>query len=93
MSSVGNNAIQQFRALIKRIQLIEEDIASLNTDKKEIYAEAKGCGFDKKILRKVVIRLSRERSDVLEEDEMIEMYEGMIRSMNAIDREKDPLDL
>ncbi len=49
----------RLRSIVERIERIEEEIRSLNDDKKDVYAEAKGEGFDVKILREVV-KLRRE---------------------------------
>ena len=54
MSEPGGVAGDQLRALVERIEHVEEEIKALTEDKKDIYAEAKGQGFDIKILREVV---------------------------------------
>jgi len=54
MSGPGGVAGDQLRALVERIEHVEEEIKALTEDKKDIYAEAKGQGFDIKILREVV---------------------------------------
>lgn len=47
-------AKDQLRAFIERIERMEEERKAIGADIKEIYAEAKGNGFDTKILRKIV---------------------------------------
>src|SRR3954464_9897605 len=54
MSGPGGVAGDQLRALVERIEHVEEEIKALTEDKKDIYAEAKGQGFDIKTLREVV---------------------------------------
>ena len=54
MSQPGDVAGDQLRAFVERIERIEEEIKGLTEDKKDIYAEAKGNGFDVKILREVI---------------------------------------
>ena len=49
----------QLRSIVERIEHLEEEIRSLNDDKKDVYAEAKGAAFDVTIIREVV-RLRRE---------------------------------
>ncbi len=44
----------QLRAIVERIEHVEEEIRELNEAKKEIYLEAKSNGFDVKVLREVV---------------------------------------
>ncbi len=70
----------QLCGYVSRIERLEESIAEFNDDKKEIYGEAKSVGFDVKTLKKVIQRRRKARSDVQEEDEMLELYEGIIRS-------------
>ena len=51
MSGPGGVAGDQLRAFVDRIEHVDEEIKALTEDKKDIYAEAKGQGFDVKILR------------------------------------------
>jgi uncharacterized protein (UPF0335 family) len=74
MSKKGGVAGDQLRALVERIEQIEDDIKALNEDKKEIYAEAKSQGFDVKILREV-IRLRKQDQDERDEKQtLLEIY-------------------
>lgn len=60
----------QLRAIVERIERIDEEIRELNEGKKEIYLEAKGNGFDVKILREVV----RVRKQDQKEDSLLDLY-------------------
>jgi uncharacterized protein (UPF0335 family) len=51
MSGPGGVAGDRLRAFVERIERLEEEIKQLSDDKKDVYAEAKGDGFDVKILR------------------------------------------
>jgi len=74
MSRPGGVAGDQLRAFVERIERIEEDIKALNDDKKDIYAEAKGNGFDVKVLREV-IRLRKQDQDERDEHQsLLEVY-------------------
>jgi uncharacterized protein (UPF0335 family) len=74
MSKKGGVAGDQLRAFVERIERIEEDIKALNDDRKEVYAEAKGDGFDVKILREV-IRLRKQDQDERDEHQsLLEVY-------------------
>ena len=59
MSRPGDIAGDQLRAVVERIETIDEEIKELTEAKKEIYLEAKGNGFDVKILREVIRVRSR----------------------------------
>lgn len=67
-------AADQLRAFIERIERIEEEIAGLNGDKRDIYAEAKGNGFDAKVLKKVVAIRRRDQAERQEEAAILELY-------------------
>lgn len=54
MSDPGGVAGDQLRAFVERIERLEEEKKVISDDIKDVYAEAKGNGFDVKILRKVV---------------------------------------
>lgn len=62
------------RAFVERIERMEEEIKALNEDKRDIYAEAKGTGFDVKILKKVVALRRLDRDKRREEEEILDLY-------------------
>jgi len=84
-NALGGNSADQLRAYVRRIEVIEEEIVALNSDKSEIYAEVKAVGFCKKTLRKVVVRRRRERADLEEEDTILDLYEQIIANTTVID--------
>lgn len=69
-----NFAKDQLRAFIERIERLEEEKAALLGDIKEVYAEAKGNGFDTKIMRQVVRIRKLDKSDREEQDALIDLY-------------------
>ena len=74
MSGPGGIAGDRLRAFVERIERIEEDIKGLNEDKKDVFAEAKGEGFDVKILKEV-IRLRKQDEDERDEREsLLDVY-------------------
>jgi uncharacterized protein (UPF0335 family) len=66
----GTLAREHLRAYIERIERLEEEKASLMEDIREVYAEAKGTGFDPKIMRQVV-RIRRMEPDQRQEQEYV----------------------
>ncbi len=74
MADTGGIAQDQLRSIVARIERLEEEKSVLATDIKEVYAEAKGNGFDIKILRKIVRLRKQEQSERLEEEEITELY-------------------
>ena len=74
MSRKGGVAGDQLRAFVERIERIEEDIKALNEDKKQVYAEAKGEGFDVKILREVIKLRKQDQDELDEKQSLLEIY-------------------
>ena len=64
------SAKDQLRTIVSRIERLEEEKAALSADLKEVYAEAKGNGFDVKALRKL-ISLRKQDDNKRREEEMI----------------------
>jgi uncharacterized protein (UPF0335 family) len=64
----------QLKTIIERIERLEEDKAGVMADLKEVYAEAKGNGFDVKILRKVVRLRKQDKAKRDEEEALVDLY-------------------
>lgn len=64
----------QLRAIIERIEAIEAERSSLAADVKEIFAEARGNGFDAKIIRKIVAMRKLDADKRREEAEILKIY-------------------
>ena len=71
-------AADRLRSFVERVERLEEEINAMNSDKREVYAEAKGEGFDVKTLKKVVARRRMDRADKQESDQLLELYESAI---------------
>ncbi len=70
----------RLRSIVERIEHLEEEIRSLNDDKKDVYAEAKSAGFDVKIVREVV-RLRRE--DPKDRDERGSLLDAYLHAIET----------
>jgi len=70
----SNFAEGQLKALVERIERLEEEKKTIAADIKEVYAEAKGNGFDIKILRKVISLRKKDPSDRMEEEALLDVY-------------------
>jgi uncharacterized protein (UPF0335 family) len=62
------------RAFIERIEQLEEEKKALADDIKDVYAEAKGAGFDVKILRKIIVLRRQDRDSRREEEAILDLY-------------------
>jgi uncharacterized protein (UPF0335 family) len=72
--TLSSTAQGKLKSLVERIERLEEDKAAVSNDLKEVYAEAKGEGFDTKILRKVVRLRKADVAKRQEEEALIELY-------------------
>ena len=64
----------QIKALVERIEKLEEEKAAIAEDIKEVYAEAKGNGFDPKIIKKVIARRKQDAQKRAEEQAVLATY-------------------
>ena len=76
--SESNIAGEKLMSLIQRIERLEEDRSNIGADIREIYREAKGIGFEPKIIRQLVKMRKMEASDRQEEEALIESYKAAI---------------
>lgn len=67
-------AKDQLKSFIERIEKLEEEKAALATDIREVYAEAKGTGFDVKIMRQIVRLRKLDKADYQEQEAILELY-------------------
>ncbi len=79
-NSVSVNGIvgKDLLSIIERIERIEEDRAGLGDDIATIFAEAKGRGFDVKIIRMIIRRRKREKDELDEEQTLLDIYMSAI---------------
>ncbi|HWY15929.1 MAG TPA: DUF2312 domain-containing protein [Rhizomicrobium sp.] len=69
-----NFAKDQLKSLVERIERLEEEKAALTADIREVYSEAKGHGFDTKIMRQVVRLRRLDRADRQEQEAILDLY-------------------
>ncbi|MBL8549346.1 MAG: DUF2312 domain-containing protein [Hyphomonadaceae bacterium] len=67
-------AQQKLKALVTRIETLEQEKAGIAADIKEIYAEAKGVGYDVKVLRKVIARRKQDPRQRAEFEQIMDLY-------------------
>lgn len=72
--SKTNATAQQLKSIIERVERLEEERRGLGADVREIYAEAKGNGFDPKILRQIIRLRRMAEADRREQEELLETY-------------------
>ena len=74
MSDVGGIARDRLRTIVERIERLEEEKTALSADIREVYSEAKGTGFDVKVIRHIVRLRKMDSSDRNEMEEVIDVY-------------------
>jgi uncharacterized protein (UPF0335 family) len=90
MDAVGAIAGDQLRTIVERIENVEEEIKELAEAKKEIYLEAKGNGFDVKILREVIRLRKQDPDERDEQDSLIDVYLRAIKEGSPVTGKKLP---
>lgn len=74
MSYVGGVSADQLKTIIERIERLEQEKAAISEDIKDVYAEARGNGYDTKTLRTVVKLRKMDTDDRQEQEEMLDLY-------------------
>ena len=64
----------RLRTIIERLERLEEDKQAVMTDMKEVFAEAKGEGYDVKVLRKVLLVRKQDKAKRQEEEAIMYLY-------------------
>ena len=71
-------AKDHLKSLVERIERLEEEKAALAADIREVYSEAKGQGFDTKIMRQVVRLRRLDRAERQEQEAILDLYLGAL---------------
>ncbi|WP_305970424.1 MULTISPECIES: DUF2312 domain-containing protein [unclassified Mameliella] len=71
-------AAGELKQFIERYERLEEEKREIGEQQKELMAEAKGRGYDTKVMRKVIALRKREADDIAEEEAVLEMYKAAL---------------
>jgi uncharacterized protein (UPF0335 family) len=71
-------AAGQLRAFIERIERLEEEKKTIADDIKEVFAEAKGTGFDTKAIRTIVRLRKKDQAEREEEESILDLYKAAL---------------
>ena len=71
---LNGTAQTQLKSIIERVERLEQEKAEIAEQIKEVFAEAKGNGFDVKVLRKVIRLRKQDRAKRQEEEAILELY-------------------
>ncbi len=75
---VGGVAGQRLVSFIERVERLEEEKSALMEDIKEVYAEAKGVGFDVKTIRKIVALRKMDTEKRRESEDLLDLYKSAV---------------
>jgi uncharacterized protein (UPF0335 family) len=82
--AVGGVASDELRSYIERIERLEEEKAGISADIRDVFAEAKGNGFDVKTMRQIIRIRKMEEADRQEAETLLSLYK------RALDMEDGP---
>ncbi|MGB0438524.1 MAG: DUF2312 domain-containing protein [Paracoccaceae bacterium] len=71
-------AAGELRQFIERYERLEEEKKDIADQQKEVMAEAKGRGYDTKVMRKVIALRKRDQDDIAEEEAILDMYKAAL---------------
>ena len=87
MPDVGGVAGEQLKSFIERIERLEEEKRALSGDIKEVYAEARGTGFEPKIMRQIIKLRKMDKEEVDEEESLLDLSKRALGMMPGAEME------
>jgi uncharacterized protein (UPF0335 family) len=85
MSGSVGIAGERIRSFIERVEQIEEELKALNEGKKEVFSEAKGEGFDVKVLKEILKLRKQDKDERDEQESLLDLY------IQAMEQSEEPL--
>ena len=77
-TNISSSKDDRLKSLIERVERLEEEKNNLLTDIKEVFSEAKGLGYDPKIMKKVLIIRKMDIDERLEQEALLETYRAAL---------------
>jgi len=78
VTNISQSKDDRLKSLIERVERLEEEKNNLLADIKEVFSEAKGLGYDPKIMRKVLIIRKMDIDERLEQEALLETYRSAL---------------
>lgn len=85
----GGIAADQLKSIIERIERLEEEKSGIASDIKDIFAEAKGNGYDVKTLRKVISLRKKDAAERDEEEHLLDTYKRALGMIPDFEEEEE----
>ena len=87
MSNIGGVSSAQLKSFIERIERLEEEKAAVSEHIRDVFAEAKGNGFDVKIMKQVLKMRKMKKEELREQEELLTIYLQALGMIPANTRE------
>lgn len=84
MNVAGHNSNEQIRSIVERVERLEEEKKALSDDIRDVYAEAKGNGFDVKALRSIVRLRKQNAAERAEQEAIIDIYKNALGMLSDL---------
>jgi uncharacterized protein (UPF0335 family) len=84
MSGPGGVAGDRLRSFVERVEQVEAEITELTEAKKEIFSEAKGEGYDVKILKEVIRLRKQDQKERNERESLLDVYLHAIETAGPV---------
>lgn len=89
MAKVGGIAADQLKSIIERIERLEEEKAGLAADIRDVYAEAKGNGYDVTALRQIIKLRKKDAAEREEEENILDTYKRALGMAVELEEDND----
>ena len=78
MTDAYNVTPDELRQFVERFEQLESEKKDVTEQQKELMAEAKGRGYDTKVMKKVIALRKRKPDDIAEEEAVLDMYKSAL---------------
>jgi uncharacterized protein (UPF0335 family) len=78
MTTIGDNSNAQLKAIVDRIEHVNEEIKGLAEGRKDIYLEAKSNGYDVPALKAIISRRAKDREKLEAHEMIVDTYESAL---------------
>ena len=88
---VGGVAVDQLKSIIGRVEKLEEEKSGISADIRDVFAEAKGSGFDVKAIRSIIKLRKMDAAEVEEQETIFDTYRRALGMLPELDEEDEPV--
>ena len=82
---VGGVAVDQLKSIIGRVEKLEEEKTAISADIREVFAEAKGAGFDVKAIRQIIKLRKLDAAELEEQETILDTYRRALGMLPELD--------